>query len=44
MHFTLELEGFVYDCATATETEKLHPKGIAMHAYGISIYYVYTGS
>ena len=28
------------DCATPTENEKLLSKGVAMHAYGVSLYYV----
>ena len=39
VHFTLELEGFVCDPATPTTNEKLRSKGVAMHAYSVSVYY-----
>ena len=42
--FALELERFVCDRATPMKTEKLRPKGVAMHAYGVSVYDAYTGS
>ena len=42
--FTLELEHLVHDRATPTEKEILRSKGIAMHAYSISVYYVWTGN
>ena len=42
--FALELERFVCDHATPTKNEKLWPKGVAMYAYSVSIYYVCTGS
>ena len=38
--FVLEIQGFVCGHATSLIIEKLHSKGIAMHAYGISTYYV----
>ena len=44
VHFTLELERFVCDRATPMTNEKLRPKGIAMYAYSVFVYYVYTGS
>ena len=37
--FALELECFIHDRATPTENEKLQCKGVAMHAYSVSIYY-----
>ena len=37
--FALELERFVHDHATPTENEKLRSKGVAMHTYGVSVYY-----
>ena len=40
----MELERFVCDRVTPTIIEKLQSKGIAMRAYGISVYYAYTGS
>ena len=42
--FAVELQRFVYDRATSSIIKKLRSKGVAMHVYGISIYYVYTGS
>ena len=35
----MEIQHFVYDCATPSIIEKLRSKGVAMHAYGISAYY-----
>ena len=37
--FILELERFVHDCATPTENGKLRSKGVAKHAYSVSVYY-----
>ena len=37
--FALELEGFVHDRVTHTETKKLWSKGVAVHAYSVSVYY-----
>ena len=42
--FTEELQCFVCDRATLPIIEKLQSKGIAMHAYGVSVYYTYNGS
>ena len=42
--FAMELQLFVCDHATPAITEKLRSKGIAMHMYGISVYYVYNKS
>ena len=42
--FAQELECFVYNHVTPTIYEKLRPKGVAMYAYSISIYYAYTRS
>ena len=42
-HFAEELERFVCDRATPPVIENLRSKGIAMHAYGVFVYYVYTG-
>ena len=39
-----ELECFVCDRATPPIIEKLRTKGVAMHAYGVSVYYAYTGN
>ena len=33
MHFALETESFVCDCATCKENEKLWSKGVAMYAF-----------
>ena len=41
---TLELEHFVCDRTTTIENEKLRSKGVAMHVYSISVYYVCTRS
>ena len=38
MHFAMELGHFVCNCATPTIIEKLQSKGVAMHAYDISVY------
>jgi hypothetical protein len=35
----VELQRFVCDRATPPIIEKLRPKGVAMHAYGVSAYY-----
>ena len=43
-HFAMELERFVCDCATPPTIEKLRFEGVAMYAYGVSVYYAYTGS
>ena len=43
-HFTIELQHLVCDRAIPPVIEKLLSKGVAIHAYGISVYYVYTGS
>ena len=37
--FAIEIESFVGDRATPPTIEKLRSKGIAMHAYGVSVYY-----
>ena len=42
--FAKELQRFVCDRTTPPIIEKLRSKGIAMHAYGVSVYYAYTGS
>ena len=42
--FAVELQRFVCNHATPPTIEKLRSKGIAMHAYGVSVYYAYTGS
>ena len=39
-HFVVEIQHFVCDRATPPIIEKLRSKGIAMHAYGVSVYYV----
>ena len=44
VHFAEELQCFVCDCATPTIIEKLRSKGVAMHVYGIFVYYAYTKS
>ena len=44
---TLELTQiarFVCDRATAIRNEKLRSKGVAMHAYGVSVYHACTGN
>ena len=38
--FVVEIQCFVCDCATPPIVEKLRSKGVAMHAYGVSPYYV----
>ena len=40
--FAMELQHFVCDRATPPTIEKLRCKGVAMHAYGVSVYYTYT--
>ena len=40
MRFVVEIQRFVCDRATPSIIEKLRSKGVAMHAYGISAYYV----
>ena len=42
--FAVELQSFVCDRATPPTIEKIRSKGIVMHAYGVSVYYAYTGS
>ena len=42
--FAEELQHFVCDRTITPTIEKLLSKGIAMHTYGVSIYYAYTGS
>ena len=42
--FTLELERFVYDHVATVENEKLRPKGVAMYAYCVSVYYAWAGN
>ena len=42
VHFVVEIQRFVCDRATPPIIEKLQPKGVAMHAYGISAYYAWT--
>ena len=44
VRFLLEIQRFVYDCAPPIKIETLRPKGVAKHAYGVSIHYVYTGN
>ena len=39
VHFVVEIQRFVCDCATPLIIEKLRSKGVAMHAYGVSAYY-----
>ena len=41
MHLVLEIDHSLYDRARTIEIEKLRPKGIAMYARGITVYYVY---
>ena len=43
-HFTVDLQSFVCDHATPPIIKKLRSKGVAMHAYDFSVYYVYTRS
>ena len=38
--FVLEIQRFVCDRTTPLIIEKLQSKGVAMHAYGVSAYYV----
>jgi hypothetical protein len=42
--FPLEIQRFIYDRAPLIKIEKLRPEGIAIHAYGVSIHYAYTGN
>ena len=42
--FAKKLQHFVYDRAAPPTIKKLRYKGIAVHAYGVSVYYVYTGN
>ena len=42
--FAEELQRFVCNHTTPPNIEKLQSKGVAMHAYGVSVYYAYTGS
>ena len=42
--FAVELQHFLCDRTTPPTIEKLRSKSVAMHAYGVSIYYTYTGS
>ena len=44
VHFAVELQSFVCDRTTPPTIEKLRSKGVAMHAFSISIYYEYTRS
>ena len=44
VHFAEELQCFVCDRATPLIIEKMRSKVVAMHAYGVSVYYAYTGS
>ena len=39
VHLVVEIQRFVCDRATPTIIEKLWSKGVAMHAYGVFIYY-----
>jgi hypothetical protein len=41
-HFAVDLQRFVCDRATPPIIEKLQSKGVAMHAYIISIYIKWT--
>ena len=43
-HFAWELACFGHDRATPTIIEKLRSKGVAMHAYSVSVYYAWTGN
>ena len=38
-HFIVEIQYFVCDRATPPIIEKLRSKGVAMHAYSVSVYY-----
>ena len=42
--FAEELQRFVCNRTTPPIIKKLRSKGVAMHAYGVSIYYMYTRS
>ena len=42
--FAMELQSFVCDRATPPKIDELRSKGVAMHAYGVSVYYAHTGS
>ena len=42
--FVVEIQRFVCDRATPPTIEKLRSKGVAMHAYGVSAYYVWPGN
>ena len=44
VRFPLEIQRFVYDRAPPIKIEKLRPEGVAMHAYGVSVHYAYTGN
>ena len=39
-HFVVEIQCFVCNRATPPIIEKLRSKGVAMHTYGVSAYYV----
>ena len=40
VRFVVEIQRFVCDRATPPIIEKLQSKGVVMHAYGVSTYYV----
>ena len=40
VHFVVEIQRFVCDRATLPIMEKLRSKGVTMHTYGVSAYYV----
>ena len=40
----MELEHFVYDCATRIENKKLQSEGVAMYAFNVSTYYDLGGA
>ena len=42
--YFIELQRFLCNRATPPTIEKLRSIGIAMHAYGVSVYYAYTGN
>ena len=42
--FDLKIVRFVCDRATTIQNEKLRCKGVATHAYGVSVYHTYTGN
>ena len=44
VRFIVEIQRFVYDCATPPIIEKLRSKGVAMHTYGVSAYYTLPGN